>query len=357
MTYIISKNKNIILTIILIIGFVLIYKFSGLNSKAANSYSCNYYLGRCFVDNKFGKDNNKENCDKECLSKRYKYYFNKLVNSCVLDFRGEYSTKKQCEQANIANTSYVSDTWGCGVFNFASSVNLPLLVGSDRDACLKNIRPIGRVYECDYTNKKCIGVAKSSDKSKLTYESCWNVCMGQSPDSLPKDTLYGCTKMGYCAPNPSGGFKTYDECLNDSSCKATRIIYEEKTSIRYRWDDTLKKCKIDKNGEFESFGECRAVKEGIGSDFIYSCKDKKCQEKSWKDVMNQNVVAGKQGCYSSDCMNMGWGTHVEISLPEMSCGVDDKCLLNPESPPAYQSTIYLTENACKKDCEKVTSNN
>jgi hypothetical protein len=234
MNYIISKNKKILSTIILIVGFVLIYKYSGLNSKAANSYSCNYYVGRCFVDNKFGKNNSKEDCDKECLNKRYKYYFNKLINSCVLDFRGEYSTKKQCEQANIKNVSYFGNPGGCAATSFFNLMQFPFLVGADRDTCFRNMRPIGRVYECDYATKKCTGVTKSSDTSKLTYEGCWNVCMGQSPGSLPKDTLYGCTKFGYCTPNPSGGFKSYDECLNDSSCKLVRTNYEEKTTMRYR---------------------------------------------------------------------------------------------------------------------------
>jgi hypothetical protein len=58
--------------------------------------------------------------------------------------------------------------------------------------------------------------------------------MSQDVNKLPKETLYGCSIAGFCYPNPSGGFKTYDECYNNTTCKAKRLTYEEKTNIRYK---------------------------------------------------------------------------------------------------------------------------
>lgn len=350
----ILKNKNIFIAILLLCFLFIAYKYSILNLKAANLYSCNHYIGRCLIDNSFGKSNNLETCNEECLKKRYKYYFNKLVNTCVLDFRGTYDSKEQCDEANVRNMTYVGDKLGCSVVNYESSEYMPMLLGTDRESCLKNIRPIGRVYECDLTNKKCDLVEKTDDNAKLTYEGCWTSCMSQDVNKLPKETLYGCSIAGFCYPNPSGGFKTYDECYNNTTCKAKRLTYEEKTNIRYKWDETLKKCVKDNKGQFESWSECRVVKQGIGSEIVYTCDTvrKQCLEKTWKDFLNLTVIAGKTGCYSSDCMNMGQGTHVEYQMPEMSCDIDDTCLLNPEAPKAIQNTIYLTLEGCQRHCKR-----
>jgi hypothetical protein len=168
----ILKNKNIFIAILLLCFLFIAYKYSILNLKAANLYSCNHYIGRCLIDNSFGKSNNLETCNEECLKKRYKYYFNKLVNTCVLDFRGTYDSKEQCDEANVRNMIYVGDKLGCSVVNYESSEYMPMLLGTDRESCLKNIRPIGRVYECDLTNKKCDLVEKTDDNAKLTYEGC-----------------------------------------------------------------------------------------------------------------------------------------------------------------------------------------
>ncbi len=340
---IISKNKNIIGTIILIVGFVLIYKFSGLNSKAANSYSCNYYVGRCFVDNKFGKNNNKDNCDKECLSNRYKYYFNKTANACVLDFRGTYNTKKECTEASLRSVQCKCDekSGTCVSANDGSSF---LYGGMDYDSCRKNCRPLYKAYECDQVAKKCNLVAKGDDKAKLTYEGCWTYCMGQSLGSLPVETLYGCSKAGYCVPNPSGGFKSYDECNNDSTCKLVRMDYEEKITTRYRWDDTLKKCVLDKDGSFESWGECRAVKEGIGSEFIYMCEEKKCVQKTYNDLITASIRSSDKGAM------------VSYEMPDMSCDISDKCIIERNTGKG-NLVFFMTQNACQKECEKTTSNN
>jgi hypothetical protein len=51
-------------------------------------------------------------------------------------------------------------------------------------------------------------------------------------------------------------------------------------------------------------------------------------------------------------MNMGQGTHVEYQMPEMSCDIDDTCLLNPEAPKAIQNTIYLTLEGCQRHCKR-----
>jgi hypothetical protein len=155
-TKIIIKNKNILGAIILIMGLILVYRFSGVNLKAANSYSCNYYVGRCFVDNKFGKSNNKDSCDNDCLSKRYKYYFNKTANECVLDFRGTYNTKKECKEASLKSFQYRCDekVGTCVAVSSNSSISY-LYGGLDYDTCYKSCRPLFRAYECDKVNQKC----------------------------------------------------------------------------------------------------------------------------------------------------------------------------------------------------------
>ena len=70
----ILKNKNIFIAILLL-GFLFVaYKYSILNLKAANLYSCNHYIGRCLIDNSFGKSNNLETCNEDCFKKRYKLW-------------------------------------------------------------------------------------------------------------------------------------------------------------------------------------------------------------------------------------------------------------------------------------------
>jgi len=56
------------------------------------------------------------------------------------------------------------------------------------------------------------------------------------------------------------------------------------------------------------------------------------------------------GCYSN-CTDASQGTHAKYVMPDMACDINDMCLLNPEAPKAARNTVYLTKNACQKDCE------
>ena len=339
--------------LLLIVIVFYIYKYLSPNTKAANSYSCNYYVGRCYVDNVYGKNNNLDDCNIKCFNNRFKYYFNKLAGVCTRDFRGTYNTKQECEDQNRKNNLKYFCNHETGVCNIIQ--NTITEVGLDYDTCYKNCRPLYKAYECDTVNMKCNFVAKSDDKAKLTYESCWTYCMGKNINDLPKETMYGCSAIGACVPNPSGKFSSYEDCYNDATCKMNLVLYREKTNIRYTWDVSSKKCVKNVRGEFESWMECRAVRQGIGSGTIYACDkaNKKCIEKTWNDYLMQVIVGGKTGCYSSDCMNMGQGTHVEYQMPDMSCDIDDTCLLNPEAPKSERNLIYLTKESCTKLCGAV----
>jgi len=166
-----QKNIQIITMLILLISIVFIYKYFGLNLKAANSYSCNYYMGRCFVDNTYGKSNNFDTCNQECFNNKFKYYFNKTANVCTRDFRGNYNTKQECEDQNMKKFQYLCDSQTGRCVPVGGGINY-LQMGTDYDTCHKNCRPLHRAYECDQANMKCNFVAKSDDNAKLTYDSC-----------------------------------------------------------------------------------------------------------------------------------------------------------------------------------------
>jgi len=57
--------------------------------------------------------------------------------------------------------------------------------------------------------------------------------MGKNINDLPKETMYGCSAIGACVPNPSGKFSSYEDCYNDATCKMNLVLYREKTNIRY----------------------------------------------------------------------------------------------------------------------------
>jgi len=156
--------------LLLIVIVFYIYKYLSPNTKAANSYSCNYYVGRCYVDNVYGKNNNLDDCNIKCFNNRFKYYFNKLAGVCTRDFRGTYNTKQECEDQNRKNNLKYFCNHETGVCNIIQ--NTITEVGLDYDTCYKNCRPLYKAYECDTVNMKCNFVAKSDDKAKLTYESC-----------------------------------------------------------------------------------------------------------------------------------------------------------------------------------------
>jgi hypothetical protein len=74
-----------------------------------------------------------------------------------LDFRGVYSTKKECQETSLKTLQYRCDEKAGTCVAVNSNLSRAYLYGGlDYDTCYKNCRPLFRAYECDKINQKCI---------------------------------------------------------------------------------------------------------------------------------------------------------------------------------------------------------